>query len=215
MGEPLQGHPSAVNDLAFSPDGQRLISVGCSHAASSMCESGQILLWSLEGPPTLIGQIDAHDRDIYAVAVSPDGTQFATASADETVQLWDLESGERLGEPILGHEFGVVSLAFNPDGTILASGGIDHNIVLTDLENRQRIGPLMSGHEGEVNSLAFSADGKWLLSGSHDGLLFLWPIGKELLIEKACQRAGRNLDQEEWNKYLFDLPYQQTCPQYP
>jgi len=214
-GDSLLGHQNSVNDLAFSPDGQQLVSVGCATATSSVCESGQILLWNLEGTPVLMGQIDAHDRDIYAVAISPDGSQFATASTDETVQLWDLESGERVGEPLMGHEFGATSLAFSPDGKLLASGGFDHNIMLTDQESRQRVGPLLEGHQGEVNTVAFSPDGNWLLSGSHDGLLYLWPLGTGLLIDRACQRAGRNLEQEEWNKYLFDLPYQQTCPQYP
>jgi WD40 repeat protein len=74
---------------------------------------------------------------------------------------------------------------------------------------------MLEGHTGAVNTLDFSISGEWLLSGSHDGLLYLWPMGKDLWIDQACQRAGRDLDQEEWNKYLFDLPYRETCPPFP
>jgi WD40 repeat protein len=211
VGDPLQGHQSVVNDLAFSPDSSKLLSVGCSYATSSTCESGQILLWTLEGKPELSRQIEAHDRDIYDIEISPDGSQFATASTDETVLLWDMQSGDRLGEPILGHEFGVVSLAYSQDGTMLASGGTDQKIMITDLISRKRIGPLLEGHQGVVNTLSFSPSGDLLLSGSHDEMVFLWPMETGLWQSLACERAGRNLTQTEWATYLSDLPYLETC----
>ena len=214
IGEPLLGHPSVVNDLAFTPDGSRLLSVSCSNEPSIMCETGSILIWSMEDSPAPIKKIEAHDRDIYALEISPDGTQFATASTDEIVLLWDLESGQRIGDPILGHEFGVVSLAYSGDGALLASGGIDQKIMIRDLASRQRVGPMLEGHQGAVSSLAFSPTGDRLLSGGHDGMVYLWPMELELWMELACDRAGRNMTQEEWTTYFGDDPYQKTCQDY-
>jgi WD40 repeat protein len=214
IGEPLLGHPSAVNALAFTPDGKSLLSVGCSYETSLMCETGLIALWSLDSEPTITWQVKAHDRDIYAIEISPDGTQFATASTDEVVLLWDLNSGERIGDPLLGHEFGVVSLAYSGDGVLLASGGIDHKIILRDLASRQRVGPVLEGHQEAVSSLSFSPSGKWLLSGGHDGLVFLWPMDTDLWIDIACDRAGRNMTQDEWSTYFGSEPYQKTCQDY-
>jgi len=210
-GNPLLGHQSVVNSLEFTPDSSNLLSVGCSYAPTTMCETGQILLWTLEGKLAISRQIEAHDRDIYDVEISPDGSQFATASTDEIVLLWDMESGEQLGGPILGHEFGVVSLAYSGDGTLLASGGIDQKIMIRDLISRQRIGPLLEGHQGAVSALSFSPSGDTLLSGGHDGMVFLWRMNTELWIELACERAGRNMTPEEWTTYFSDEPFQNTC----
>ncbi len=33
---------------------------------------------------------DAHSRGINSVALSPDGTQIVSGSADETIKVWDL-----------------------------------------------------------------------------------------------------------------------------
>ncbi len=211
LGDPLLGLPSVVNDLAFTPDGDRLLSVACSQEPSIMCESGQITFWTLDGPPAISRQIEAHDRDIYDLEVSPDGSQFATASTDELVLLWDLESGEGLGDPLLGHEFGVVSLAYSGDGSLLASGGIDQKIMIRDLASRQRVGPLLVAHEGAVSTLSFSPEGNYLLSGGHDGMVYLWPMATELWIEIACDRAGRNMTQDEWTTYFGSEPYRLTC----
>ena len=210
-GDPLLGHQNVVNGLAFTADSSTLLSVGCSNAPTIMCETGQINFWKLGGEPAISRQIEAHDRDIYDIEISPDGSQFATASTDEIILLWDMESGEQLGDPILGHEFGVVSLAYSPDGTLLASGGIDQKIMIRDLASRQRVGPFLEGHQGAVGALSFSPSGDRLLSGGHDGLVFLWPMEPELWIEIACERAGRNMTSEEWTTYFGSDPHQKTC----
>ena len=191
-----------------------MLSVGCSYTTTYMCETGAILFWTLDGAPTLYKKVEAHDRDIYAIEISPDGSQFVTASTDEIVLLWDLESGERSGDPILGHEFGVVSLAFSRDGTLLASGGIDEKIMITDLASRQRMGPLLEGHQEAVSTLSFSPAGDILLSGGHDGMVYVWPMDPELWIDLACERAGRNMTQEEWTTYFGGEEYQETCQDY-
>ena len=61
-----------------------------------------------------------HDSGITAVAYSPNGNVFATASyVDVAIRLWDSASGEPRGSlpSVLA---GVTGLAFSPDGTTLA-----------------------------------------------------------------------------------------------
>ena len=215
IGDPLLGHPNAVNDLTFTRNGNNLLSVGCSYATSGICETGIILRWYIDDSPTLINQIETHDRDIYDVEVSSNGNQFATASTDEVVMLRDIETGDLVGDPILGHEFGVVSLAFSKDGVMLASGGIDEKIMIRDLGTRQRVGPMLAAHQGSVSSLAFSPSGDSMLSGGQDGMVYLWPMGTEVWKEIACERAGRNMTSEEWTTYFGADTYRETCSNFP
>jgi WD40 repeat protein len=215
IGEPLAKHKSTVNDLAFSPSGEILASVGCSSTDTQYCERGEMILWDLSGQQISSQTLTIHAHNIWTLAFSPDGETIATGSADETIQLWDVASGEPVGDPILGHEGGVTSLAFSPDGDVLASGGLDAAILLTDLASRQRIGPPLTSHEASVNSLMFNPNGETLVSGSHDSKVISWTLDTALLIEKACQRAGRNFTQAEWQRYFPGESYRKTCPQFP
>ena len=215
IGEPLEGHQSMVNDLAFSPVGEILASVGCSSSDTQYCERGEMILWDLSGGQISSQTLTIHAHNTWKLAFSPDGEMIATGSADETIRFWDAASGEPVGDPILGHEGGVISLAFSPDGEILASGGLDATIFLTDLASRQRIGPPLTSHEAAVNSLAFSPDGNTLVSSSHDADVIIWTLDSASLIDKACQRAGRNLTQAEWLRYFPGNPYRKTCPDLP
>jgi WD40 repeat protein len=45
----------------------------------------------------LLGNLTGHGDWVYSVAVSPDGTRFASGSADGTVLLWDGATNRLLG----------------------------------------------------------------------------------------------------------------------
>ena len=63
----------------------------------------------------------AHDKDINALATSPSGPLFATASQDRTVKVWAAEDGSTIGV-LRGHRRGVWSVAFAPAGSALRVG---------------------------------------------------------------------------------------------
>lgn len=60
-----------------------------------------------------------------------------------------------------------------------------------------------------VQSLSFSADGRILAIGGQ--WAYLWHLDIQDILPLACQAAGRNLSQTEWQQYLGDRPYQPTC----
>ena len=61
-----------------------------------------------------------HTSSIRSVAFSPDGTQLATSSSDNTIRLWNVSSGRELRR-FEGRGLKSTSVAFSPDGTQLAS----------------------------------------------------------------------------------------------
>ncbi len=110
IGPPL-AHSDMVRAVAFSPDGQTIL---------TGCYDGTARLWdAATGRP--IGQPLAHSGRVTSVAFSPDGKTILTGGQDKTARLWDAATGRPIGQP-LAHSGAVWSVAFSPDGkTILTA----------------------------------------------------------------------------------------------
>ncbi|KAL9129915.1 MAG: hypothetical protein Q9217_001763 [Psora testacea] len=63
----------------------------------------------------------AHDKDINALALSPNSDLFASASQDRSVKIWSTEEGETQGL-LRGHKRGVWSVVFAPKDTSPITG---------------------------------------------------------------------------------------------
>jgi WD40 repeat protein len=118
---------------------------------------------------------------VSAVAVSPDGQLFATASTNEpTIQLWHPQTGQLL-PTLKGHTSPVADVAISPDGKILVSGSTDKTIKLWDVNTGQLVRTL-TGHSDVVETVAISQDGTILASGSGDKTIKLWNLKTGALI---------------------------------
>ncbi|GBD36579.1 hypothetical protein HRbin36_01704 [bacterium HR36] len=89
----LRGHQRAVTSLAYSTDGQTLVS-GSADAT--------VRFWDLSSGREY-GMLRGHRAAIgfegLAVALSPDGVWLATASFDRTVKLWKVAGGRKIRPP--------------------------------------------------------------------------------------------------------------------
>ncbi|HWT48836.1 MAG TPA: hypothetical protein VN255_09740, partial [Mycobacterium sp.] len=75
----MAGHTDVVKSVAFSPDGQRIIS-GSSDDA--------VRMWDAATDRQIGAPLTGHTDIVTSVAFSPDGQRIASASADNTVRLW-------------------------------------------------------------------------------------------------------------------------------
>jgi WD40 repeat protein len=155
-------HPKSIYDIAFSPNGQLLATVG---------EDTVVMLWDVATGEEL-AVFHGHKNRVGAVAFSPDGKTLASGGWDYTTKLWDIGTGRELTTIRNGAQ-SVFALAFHPDGQVLASGGVGDEIELWDVTTGKQLA-MLNGHDGPVASLAFSADGKTLASGSWDETVRLW-----------------------------------------
>ena len=67
---------------AFSPDGQKILTLGD--------QVQTIALWDLHG--NLLAVLRGHESNINSAEFSPDGRQIVTTSSDRTTRLWDVSS---------------------------------------------------------------------------------------------------------------------------
>jgi WD40 repeat protein len=76
----ISGHREGVNAIAFTTDGQNLISASSDRT---------VRFWETEtGRPGLV--LYGHKEPILDLALSPDGRRIVTASRDKTARIWNI-----------------------------------------------------------------------------------------------------------------------------
>ena len=166
----LEGHSGSVLSVAFSPQGDRIVSGSSDHT---------LRLWDLKGNP--VGKaFRGHSGVVASVAFNPQGDQIVSGSYDNTLRLWDL-SGNCIGNPFHGHSSWVYKVVFSPDGDRIISGGDDSAIQVWDLEGRS-VGKPFGKSGSIVEELACNPAGDMLVSVS-SGDIFLWQMNGHLIYQ--------------------------------
>jgi len=162
----LRSHLEAVCSVAFSPDGQRIVTGSWDETAKVWeAASGRELL-------TLKG----HNDQIWSVAFSPDGQRIATGSSDQTAKVWEAASGREL-LTLKGHNDQISSVAFSPDGQRIVTGSGDQTAKVWEAASGRELLTL-KGHSGGIASVAFSPDGQRIVTGSNDQTAKVWEAAR-------------------------------------
>ncbi len=155
-------HPEPIESMAFSADGQLLLSGGA---------NGTARFWSAASGGAA-GSPLSHQGAVRACAFSNDGRTLLTV--DGTVRLWGRPDGVRRG-PFLKHGAEVRTLAFRPDGERLLTGSLDQSARLWDTATGAQDGASMK-NGFIVRAVAFSPDGKRFCTASSTDARF-WKAG--------------------------------------
>jgi hypothetical protein len=152
---------TGVQGVAYSHDGERLVSAGADDTAR---------VWDAStGEQQLV--LTGHTSDVMSAAFSPDDRQIATASADGTVRLWDATTGDEIAV-LEGHLGAVLQVRYSPTGDVLASTGQDQALILWNTDTHERIA--IQSVQAPMFALAYSSDGRFIATGATDGSVALW-----------------------------------------
>ena len=183
----LTGHTGWVISVAFSPDGNTIVSGS---------RDDTIRLWDAN-TGRLIRTLTGHTGSVLSVAFSSDGNIIASGSGDATIRLWDANTGRHI-RTLTGHTQFVYSVAFSPDGNTIASGSLDATIRLWDANTGRHIRTI-KGHTDSVYSVAFSPDGQTIVSGGDDDTAIrLW--------DAKTGRLIRTFTGTHWSKNVAFSP---------
>ena len=149
-----------VSHARFSPDGEFI----------AIARQGALLFLDRDG--RIVWETLAHSDAINDLAFSQDGTQIATASADQTARTWGID-----GAPLLeldGHSSGIEGVAFDRSGERIVTVSADQTAIVWNGEG-EAIAHLR-GHDDSLVHGAFSPDGEHVVTASADGTVRFWQV---------------------------------------
>jgi WD40 repeat protein len=113
------GHPAAVSSVAFSPEGDLLITGG---------QDGSVRIWGVNShsQPKLLGELKDHDGPLRVVLVTLDSRRLVAVGEGRRVTVWN-DEGEKIQEWLVPKLL-LPKFALTRDGCHLANGCMDGTV---------------------------------------------------------------------------------------
>lgn len=164
------GGPGQVNSVAFSPDGDMMVTGG---------KNGEAFLWSAQTGQLITSLRPDTGTKIYSVAFSADGALIAAGASNGSIYLWSAATGQLVGTAADPDGAEIDWVEFSPSGSTLAAAGSGY-VYLWNISGDGRTATLSRTLDDPLNvavwSLAFSPDDRTLAAGDYHNIACLWNL---------------------------------------
>ncbi|XP_030059627.1 periodic tryptophan protein 2 homolog [Microcaecilia unicolor] len=159
-----QGHFNNMASLAYSPDGQHLVTGG---------DDGKVKVWNASSGFCFV-TFTEHTSSVTAVTFTSSGFVVVSASLDGTVRAFDLHRYRNFRTFTAQRLVQFSCLAVDFSGEIVCAGSQDAFDVYVWSMQTGRLLDVLAGHEGPVSSISFSPSKAMLATASWDKNVRLW-----------------------------------------
>jgi len=175
----LAGHTAEITELAFSPDGKRLVSASVDH---------NLRIWDVTQGKE-IAVLKKHAYTVNTLAFTPDGKHIISGSDDFQILTWDAETGELLDN---AQSAGMIlDLVITGNQKTLVTGLNNATVEVWDLAASKRVQTLRDpGQVTPVYSLSTSPNNQLLAAGGGDGIVRIWNLTSGQLLRQFPSFTG-------------------------
>jgi WD40 repeat protein len=167
------GHNDWVDSVAFTPDGEHLL---------SSSSDGTISLWTLRTGERQV--LEGHRRRVYSCIPTPDGRRAVSASFDGTIKVSDLDTGREV-MTLRGHTDAVYALSLTAVESCLISSSVDCTLRVLDMDSGRPLYVLESNSDRQnpgsvhyIGGIALVPGTPYLISRSNSAVR-LWNLRRE------------------------------------
>lgn len=161
-----------INDLAISPDGQRVALATVEGAYVYDTETFE----EVKFLPGMAFQM-------LNVGWSSDGRYLAYTG--QTVHIWDVEADEIWTVPNPEQVF-MPDMVWSPDRNVLAIATNRENVQIFDIETREIITELGGAH-GDLVTIAWSPNGDAVAAAGDEGIIYVWELDEAMSAQPPLQ----------------------------
>ncbi len=209
----LTGHTDDVYGVAFSPDGDRLVSA--SH-------DRKLRLWDLRNVNSNSDKVTStvmqqHSDKVYCVAFAPNGQYIVSGGKDDKILLWDGQGNfmKEVGEL----NDNVLTISFSEDSTKIVAMSVEGAVYA--IPSGEKL-TSFTRHDNTVVASAFFGTDRIATAGGDDNDIYLWDAGSETVQQRIVGQGrrvwvaafGKGLELAFGNSsptgYLKDCPLEQS-----
>lgn len=213
--ETLQPRGDPFDLFAFCPCNAIQVGDGSTTMAWNWTGGGTSTRWQVLDASSveILDEGGELDMQVHIAVASPDGSTVALAgNTGEIVTIDTSIEHEPRGSSSV--DAPMYWLDYSTDGELLVSGAEDGSVSLWDASTLDLLGTVHTPASGSPlpASAGFIGDSHDVAIASFDGGVYRWETDLDRALDFACQMAGRDLTEQEWEQVLPAHPYQSVCP---
>ena len=191
----LDDHTDSVNGIAYSPDGNWLVTASSDHTAR---------VWHATSGERKA--ILPHETSVRFAFFSPGGKWIITGTQDNVLHVWESDTYQKERSIDFGFEE-LRSFGFSPDGEYLLVTFINEGSYVLEIQSGEQVVEL-TGQDGPLLDFHFSqTDGQRIVTVDLSGQINVYDfhlggLDSQQLVQLAKTRVPRELTVDERQRYL-------------